>query len=176
MYDHGENTALTVRPANLEALHLGVLSGDVGTALYLQGTAVGSAAVCFRRQSGGEAFRLFMAENMALWLRAFSTSRWKVEGNREKFADAWRCLVEEQLPMAGMLHQPQPPSVPAVWPAAPPAAVAKAVPKAAPKPPPKKGLPHQYGNYTNIRYVLRHSGGELATEHRGSKELNVCPS
>ena len=57
----------------------------------------------------------------------------------------------------------------------PPQPVAKAVLKAAPKPPTKKGLPDQYGNYTNIRYVLRHFGGELATEQRGSKELNICP-
>ena len=80
---------LTVRPADLEALHLGALSGDGGTALYLQGNVVGSAAVGFRRQSGGDALRLVMAENMGPWLRAFSTSRWKVEGDREKFADAW---------------------------------------------------------------------------------------
>ena len=53
--------------------------------------------------------------------------------------------------------------------------MAKAVPKAAPKPPPKKGLPQQYASYSNIRVVLRHFGGELATEQRGSKELNVCP-
>ena len=77
--------------------------------------------------------------------------------------------------MGGMLHLPQPPSVPPVRPAAPPAAVTKPLSKAAPKPPPKKSHPHQYGNYTNIRYVLRHFGGELATEQRGSKELNVCP-
>ena len=62
-----------------------------------------------------------------------------------------------------------------VWPAAPAVAVAKAVPKAAPKPPPKKGVPQQYGNYSNIRVVLRHFGGELATEQRGSSEINVCP-
>ena len=115
-------------------------------------------------QSGGDAIRLVMAENMAPWLQAFSTSRWKVEGQREKFADARRRWVEEQLPVGGMLHLPQPPSVPPFWPAAPPAAVAKPVPKAAPKPPPKKGLPHQYGNYATIRYVLRHFGGQLATE------------
>ena len=77
--------------------------------------------------------------------------------------------------MGGMLHLPQPPSVPPVRPAAPAAAVAKALPKAVPKPPPKKGLPDHYGNYTNMRFVLRRFGGELATEHRGSKELNVCP-
>ena len=51
---------------------------------------MGSAVARFRRQSGGDAFRLVMAENMAPWLRAFTTSRWNVEGNREKFAHAWR--------------------------------------------------------------------------------------
>ena len=76
--------------------------------------------------------------------------------------------------MAGMVHLPQPPSVPPVRPAAPPAAVRKAVSKAAPKPSPKKGLPHQHGNYTNIRYVLRRFRGELAREQRGLKELNIC--
>ena len=81
---------LTVRPADLEALHLGALSGDGGTALYLQGTVAGSAAMRFRRQSGGDALRLVMAENVGPWLRTFSTSRWKVEGDREKFADALR--------------------------------------------------------------------------------------
>ena len=80
LYDRGEGTVLTIRPADLEALHLGALSGDGGTALYLQGTVVGSAAMRFRRQSGGDALRLVMAENMGPWLRAFSTSRWKVEG------------------------------------------------------------------------------------------------
>ena len=112
---------------------------------------------------------------MAPWLQAFSTSRWKVEGDREKFADAWRRRVEEQSPLGGMLHLPQPPSVPLVRPAASAAAVAKAVLKAAPTPPSKKGLPHQYGHYTNIRFLMRCFGGELATEQRGSKMLNVCP-
>ena len=41
------------RPADLEALHLGAASGDEGTALNLQGTMVGSAAVRFCRHSGG---------------------------------------------------------------------------------------------------------------------------
>ena len=36
-------------------------------------------------------------------------------------------------------------------------------------------LGQQYGNYTNIRLVLRHFGGQLATEQRGTSELNVCP-
>ena len=101
MYDRGEDTGLTVRPADLEALHLLVLSSDGCTASYLQGTVVGSAAVHFPRQRGGDAFRLAMVENMAPWLRAFSTSRWKVEGRREKFADAWRQWVEEQFPVGG---------------------------------------------------------------------------
>ena len=65
-----------------------------------------------------------MAENMGPWLRAFSTSRLKVEGDREKFAEAWRRWMEEQFPVGGMLHLPQPPGVPPVRPAAPPAAVA----------------------------------------------------
>ena len=83
LYDRSEGT---VR----EALHLGALSGDGGTALYLKGTVVGSAAMRFRRQSGGDALPLVMAENMGPWLWAFSTSGWKVEGDREKFVDAWR--------------------------------------------------------------------------------------
>ena len=111
LYDRGEGTVLTVRLAVLEALHLSALSGDGGEALYLQGTVAGAAATRFRRQSGGDALRLVMAENMGPWLRAFSTSRWKVEGDREKFADAWRRWVEEQFPVGGMLHLPQPPSV-----------------------------------------------------------------
>ena len=101
LYDRGEGTVLTVRPADLEALHLGALSSDGGTALYLQGTVVGSAAMRFRRQSGGDALRLVMAENMGPWLRAFSTSRWKVEGDREKFADAWRRWMEDHFPVGG---------------------------------------------------------------------------
>ena len=175
VYDRGEGTALTIRPADLEALHLGALSGDGGTALYLQGIVVGSAAVRFRGQSGGDALPVAMAENMQPWLRALSASRWKVEGNREKFADAWCRWVEEQFPVGGMLHLPQPPSVPPVRPAAPPAAVAKPVRKVAAKPPPKKSHPHQYGNFANIRYVPRLFAGELATEQRGSKEIYVCP-
>ena len=119
LYDRGEGTVLTVRPSDLEALHLRALNGAGGTALYLQGTVVGSAAMRFRRQSGGDALRLVMAENMGTWLRAFSTSRWKVEGDRDKFADAWRCWVEEQFPVGGMLYLPPPPGVPPVRPATP---------------------------------------------------------
>ena len=98
LYDRGEGTVLTVRPADLEAMHLSALSGDGSEALYLQGTVAGAAATRFRRQSGGDALRPVMAENMGPWLRAFSASRWKVEGDREKFADAWRRWVEEQFP------------------------------------------------------------------------------
>ena len=173
LYDRGEGTVLTVCPADLEALHLSALSGDRGDALYLQGTVAGAAATRFRRQSGGDALRLVMAENMGPWLRAFSTSRWKVQGDREKFADAWRRWVEEQFPVKGMLHLPQPPSVPPVRPAAPPGA--RQAPKAAPKPPPKRSPPPQYGAYANIRYVLQHFGGDLATDQRGTKTINVCP-
>ena len=129
LYDCGEGTVLTVRLADLEALRLGALSGDGGTALYLQGTLAGSAAMRFCRQSEGDALRLVMAVNMGIWLRAFPTSRWKVESDREKFADAWRRWVEEQFPVGGMLHLPQPPSVPPIRPAAPPAAAARPAPK-----------------------------------------------
>ena len=144
LYECGEGTVLTVRPADMEALHLSALSGDGGEALYLQGTVASAAATRFRRQSGGDALRLVMAENMGPWLRAFSTSSWKVEGDREKFADAWRRWVEEKF-----LHLPQPPSVPPVRLAAPPAAAARQAPKEAPKPPPKRGQPPQYGGYAN---------------------------
>ena len=54
-------------------------------------------------------------------------------------------------------------------------AAAKQAPKAAPKPPPKRSPPPQYGAYVNIRYVLRHFGGDLATDQRGTKTINVCP-
>ena len=67
------------------------------------------------------------------------------------------------------------PSVPPVRPAASPAAAARPAPKAAPKPPPKRSPPPQYSAYANIRYVLQHFGGDLATEQRGSKTINVCP-
>ena len=92
-------------------------------------------------------------------VQAFSTSRWKIEGDREKFVDTWRRWVEEQFPVGAMLQLPQPPSVPQVWPAALAVAVAKAIPKSAPKPPPKKGLPQQYGSYSNMRVVLGHFMG-----------------
>ena len=168
LYDRGEGMVLTV-------LHLGALRGDGGAALYLQGTVTGAAATRFSQQSGGDALRLVMAENMGPWLRAFSTSRWKVEGDQERFADAWRRWVEEQFPVGGMLHLPQPPGVLPIRHTASPAAAAKLAPKAAPKPPPKRSPPLQYGTYANIRYVLQHFGGDLATEQRGSKAINVCP-
>ena len=175
LYHRGEGTVLKVRPADLEGLHLSALSGDGGAALYLQGTVAGAAARRFRQQSGGDALRLVMAGNMGPWLRAFSMSRWKVEGDREKFVDAWHRWVEEQFPVGGMLQLPQPPSVPPVRPAAPLAAAAKPAQKAAPKPPPKRSPPPEYGAYANIWYVLQHLGGDLATEHRGWKATKVCP-
>ena len=64
LYDRGEGTVLTVCPADLEALHLGPLSGDRGAALYLQGTVTGAAATRFSRQSRGDVLRLVMAENI----------------------------------------------------------------------------------------------------------------
>ena len=175
LYDRGEGTVLTVLFADLEALHLGALSGEEVAALYLQETVTGAAATRFRLQSGGDSLRLAMADNMGPWLRAFSTSRWKVEGDREKLADAWRRWVEGQFLVGGMLHLPQPPSVQPVLPAASPAAAAKPAPQAAPKLPPNKNPPPQYGAYANIRYVRQHFGGDLATEQRGSKAINVCP-
>ena len=94
LYDRGEGTVLTVRPADLEALHLSALSGDGGEALYLQGTVAGAAATRFRRQSGGDALRLVMAENMGPWLRAFSTpggrSRATGRSSPTRGAAGWR--------------------------------------------------------------------------------------
>ena len=161
------------RHANLEALHLSALSSDGGTALYLQGAVVGSAAVRFRRQYGEDAFRLVVAENMAL--QAFFMSRWKIEGDREKFADAWRVWVEEQFPVRGMVHLPQPPSVPPVRPATPAGIVVKAVPRAASKPPSKKGLTQQYGSYSNIRVVLRHFRGSWPQNSVGRRSSTCAP-
>ena len=56
-------------------------------------------------------------------------------------------------------------------------AVAKGVPKAAPKPPPppKKDLSVPYGSYPNIRVLMKHLGGHLATEQHGVGDVNVCP-
>ena len=111
-----------------------------GTALFLQGTLVGAAALGFRRHYGGKAFHLAMAEAMAPWLPAFCGSRWTVAGDREDFANALRRWLVGQFSVEGMIHLPPParPAIPAV-------AVAKAVPKVALKPPPKKGLGVPYG-------------------------------
>ena len=147
-------------------------SGGGGTAPCPQGTVVGSAAICFRRQSGGDALRLVVAENMGPWLRASSTSRWKVEGDREEFADAWRRWVEEQSPVGGMLHLPQPPNVP-------PAAVAKPVPKAGPKPPPKKSLPppvRQLYQHTVRAAALRRRTSHGASWVKGDQRLPLVPT
>ena len=50
LYDRGDTTELTVRPAELEARHRSVMSSDGGMGLYLHGAVVGSAAVRFRRR------------------------------------------------------------------------------------------------------------------------------
>ena len=55
--------------------------------------------------------------------------------------------------MGGMLHLPQPSSVPPVHHAASPAAAARHAPRAAPKPPPKRSPPPQYGAYANTSAV-----------------------
>ena len=136
LYDRGGVPELAIRPADVVALHLGTLSGDGGTALFLQGTIVGAAALRFRRSYGGDAFRLVMAQTMAPWLWAFSGFRWTVTGDWVRFADAWRRWVEVLFPAEGMLHLPPPPSVPPVRPAVLVGVVAKVVPKAVPKPPP----------------------------------------
>ena len=175
MYDCGGATELTVCHADLEALHLGALSGDGGTALYLQGTFVRSAALRFRKHYKRVAFRLVMAETMAPWLRAFSPSRWTVVGDREKFSDAWRQWVEGQFPAEGMLHLPQPPLVPPVRPAALAVAGAMAITKAAPKPPQKKSLSVPNGSYPNFKVAPKQFGGQLATEQRGASGLDVRP-
>ena len=172
LYNRGEAAELTVHRADLEAPHLSALCSDRRTAMYLQGTVVGSAAVRFRRQYGGDAIRLARAQNMAPRLRAFSTSCWKIRGDRERLANAWRRWVQGRCPTEGMLHLPQPPSVSPVRPAAPAVAMAKAVPKAAPKPNPLEGPPP---TVWQLHVMLRHFGGELATKQRGSGEVNLFP-
>ena len=132
---------------------------------------MGEAAIRFCRQHGGDAFCLVMAETMAPWLRAFSTSRWKVAGDREKFADAWRRWVEGQFFAEGMLHLPQPPSVPPVRPAAPAVAVVKAAPKAAPKPLPKKGVVWQLHEHEASAAALRGTTGHGAAWGRRAERL-----
>ena len=141
LYDRGEATELTVRAADLEAPHLSALSSDGSAALYLQGTVAGSAAVRFRRQYGGNAFHLVMAENMTPWPRAFSTSRWKIGGDRERFAYGWRRLLEEQFPAVGMVHLPRPPSVSPVRPAPPCGRCGESGPESSTKATPQEGPP-----------------------------------
>ena len=116
-----------------------------------------------------------MAEAMAPSLRAFCGSQWTVAGDREKFADAWYRWVEGQFLVEGVMHPPPPPSVPPIQPAAPAFTVVKAVAKAAPKAPLKKNLSVQYGSYFDMRVVLQHFGGHLATDQRGVSQVNVCP-
>ena len=55
MYDRGGAPELTIRSVDLEALHLGTLSGNGGTALFLSGTRVGSVELWFHRHYGGDA-------------------------------------------------------------------------------------------------------------------------
>ena len=114
VYDCGGLSELTIRPVNLEALHLGTLSGDGGTALFLRGTLVGAAARWFRGSHGGDAFRLVMAETTAPWRQVFCASPWTAAGDREQFANAWRHWVEGQSPVEGMMHLPPLPNVPPV--------------------------------------------------------------
>ena len=70
LYDRGGVPERALRPADLDALHLGTLGGDGSTALYLQGTVVGAAAPRYRRSYGGDALRVVLAEDMAPWHRA----------------------------------------------------------------------------------------------------------
>ena len=85
---------LDLRPADLEAVHLGALSGNDSTALYLQGMVVGAAALRYRKGQGRDTFRLVKAQAMASWLRALSSS-WRTNaGGPERSADAWRYWVE----------------------------------------------------------------------------------
>ena len=89
-YDRGGVRKLTLRLADLQALHVGTLSGDHSTALYLRGTVVGHAAPHYRRSYSGNAFHLVMVANMAPWLRAFTRLRWTITAHREKFTDVWQ--------------------------------------------------------------------------------------
>ena len=57
----------------------------------------------------------------------------------------------------------------------PPVRPTAPVAKTAPKPARKKGLGVPYGSYSNIREVMKHFGGHLATEQRGVSDVNVCP-
>ena len=125
---------------------------------------VGAAALRFCNSYGGDAFRLLKAETMAPCLPAFFGSRWTATGDRETFAHAWRRWVEGQYPVEGTMHLPPPPRVPPVQQAAPVVVMAKAVPKAEPKPAPMKDHSLPYGSYSNIRVVLKHFRGHVATE------------
>ena len=138
MYHCGGVPELAIRPADLAALQLATLGGDGGTVLFLQGALVGATALRLRKSYGGDTFILVMAETMAMWLRAFSGSRWTVTGDKEKFADAWRWWVEDQFAVVGIMPLPPPLNVPPVPPTSAVVAVAKANRKAAPKPHPKK--------------------------------------
>ena len=82
--------------------------------------------------------------------------------------------VEVKFPAEGMMHLLPQPSVPPVWPPAPLVAVAQALPKAAPKLPSKKGLNIPYDSYRNIRAVVTHFGGCLATRWQGMGDIYVC--
>ena len=175
LYHRGRVPQLAIRAAALEALQLGTLSGNGGTALFLQGKLVGAAALRFCKSHRGDAFRLVMAETMALWLRAFSGSRWTLTCNRERFADVGRRWVEGQFRVEGAMHVPPPPSVPQVRPAAPVVFVAKAVQKGVPKPAPMKDLSLPYSSYSNIWVVLKQFEGHVATEQRGVSNVKVCP-
>ena len=132
VYDRGGAPELALRPADLEALHLGTQVGDGSTALYLQGRLVGAPAPRYPRSYGRDALRLVMAEDMAPWLRAITGPRWTVAGERERFTGVWRWWVEVQLPTAGLMHLPPPPDMGLVRLVALVVAVAKAVPKAVP--------------------------------------------
>ena len=51
---------LVLRPADLEALHLGTLGSEGNTAVSLRGTLVGVAALRYRGSYGGDTFHLVM--------------------------------------------------------------------------------------------------------------------
>ena len=81
-------------------------SGDGGTALLMQGTLPGAAALRFGRNYGGHAFRLVMAETMAPWLRAFCGSLWTIAGHRvtTKPRDIHQLASECSQIMAGVYY------------------------------------------------------------------------
>ena len=94
MYDHGGVPGLAIRPADLDALHLGTLSDGGGTALFLQWTLAAAAALRCCRNYGGNAFRLVMAETMEPWLCAFVApgGPWRATGRSSPMRGAarWR--------------------------------------------------------------------------------------